>query len=113
MSSNNSNCTCTCTCTRTESVTKNGHTVQKTTHVDSKRNPDGLYTTKTTSVDTIIDPQGHKTSKTSTNTETGKEVDFDSKLNRDFDAEFKQMRDKMDADFNDFQLKNDDHPALK
>ena len=106
MSSNKEDCTCQCTCTRTESITRNGHTVTKTTHVDSKRNPDGIYTTKTTSTDTIIDPQGHKTSKTFTNTETGKEVDFDSKLNRDFDEDFKRMRDHM-------ELKHDDHPALQ
>lgn len=113
MSSNKSNCTCTCSCIRTESVTRNGHTVQKTTKVDSKRNPDGLYTTKTTSTDTIIDPQGHKKSNTTTNTETGKEVDFDSKLNKDFDSDFKRMKAEMEHDMKNFHLKNDEHPALK
>lgn len=113
MSSNNSHCNCTCHCTKTETITENGHTIQKKTTVDSHTNPDGKLTTKTTSVDTTIDPSGHKTSTTSTNTETGDRIDFDSKFGKDFDADFERMKAKMDADMKDFELKHDDHPALK
>lgn len=71
MSSSQSHCTCTCSCTTTESVTKNGETVERTTHIDSQTNPDGKQHIATTVTDVTIDPEGHKTITTHTNTQVG------------------------------------------
>ena len=71
MSTNQSHCTCTCSCTKTESVTRNGATVERTTHVDSQTDPTGQQRTSTTVTDVTIDPEGHKTITTHTNTQVG------------------------------------------
>lgn len=71
MSSNQSNCTCTMSCTTTSSITRNGETYERTTHIDSKTDPDGKQRTITTMTDVKTDPEGHKKITTSSNTHVG------------------------------------------